>query len=50
MRNAIVVISVNTIASILAGLALHWITLPPLDEPMRPVTAVVVPVANPFTR
>ena len=32
MRNALAAISVNTIAIILAGLVLHWITLPALDE------------------
>lgn len=41
MRNALVAISVNTIASLLAGLVLHWITLPSLDDAIGPVATAL---------
>ena len=43
MRNALVTISVNTLASILAGLMLHWITPPPTAEAIR--SGIATPVS-----
>ena len=37
MRNALVSISVNTIASLLTALVLHWITRPLSDLSIQPI-------------
>lgn len=39
MRNALVSISVNTIASLLTALVLHWITPPLTDLSIRLIAA-----------
>jgi len=39
MRNALVAISVNTIASLLSALVLHWLTPPPPDAAILPIAA-----------
>lgn len=39
MRNALIAISVNTIASLLTALVLHWLTPPPPDATIQPIAA-----------
>lgn len=46
MRNTIAAFSINTISSILAGLVLHWITLPSVDDVIQPATNMSLSVTE----